>query len=213
MCQKELVGKPSSLADLQHLNPQLFKPRREPTVNIAQAILCTFFPPPPAPALPVPLPSSSPVSVQPSHAVEVGRSSPPSSHSVFSLTGVKASLGFTASNSAPLPLSPLVPTAVAIPPPLPLPPSSQLCFNSSGESFILAQQPCARPPFLPSWVEAMLEGGGGALGGACKTVKVSYTLVFTSDGSKDAVAAAAAAAAAAIAVVGEGADMASQMSV
>ena len=58
----------------------------------------------------------------------------------------------------------------------------------------------------------MLEGGGGALGGACKTVKVSYTLVFTSDGSKDAVAAAAAAAAA-IAVVGEGADMASQMSV
>jgi hypothetical protein len=37
-------------------------------------------------------------------------------------------------------------------------------------------------------------------------------LVFTSDGSKDAVAAAAAAAAA-IAVVGEGADMASQMSV
>ena len=205
MCQKELVGRSTSLADLQHLNPQLFKQQREPTVNIAQAILCTFFPPPPAPEIAPHLPPSSSTAVQP--AVETDRSSPPiTSHSVFSLSGVKASLGFTTSNSASVPPSPLVPKAVVIPPALPLPPFSQLYTATSSEPYTLDHPPDAhtRAPLLPSWAQAVLEAGGGALGGTCKISKVGYSLVFGNDGSKHAVAAAAAAAAAC--GVGEGAD-------
>jgi hypothetical protein len=208
MCQKALVEKATSLEVLQHLNSELFEPRREPTVNISQAILCTFFPPPPAPHLSPPLPPCYSATVLPIPVVETDRSSPPPSQSLFSLSSVKASLGFTTSNSAPISSSPLVPTVTVIPPALPLPPSSQLYIPNSREPCTLVQSPCSHAPPLPSWAQTVLDAGVGALGGTCKVAKVGYALVFTSDGSKHAVAAEAAAVACGIS---QGADSSLRM--
>jgi hypothetical protein len=180
------------LADLQLLNPHLFKPLREPTVNISHAILCTFFPTL-VPALLVPLPPTCAHESLPNTKLD---RSEPSSLSSFSLSGVKASLGFTSSTAAPLPPAAMVPTAVAIPNILPLPLSSQLYWAAAGESFFLSQTSACLAPRLPPWAAAVLDDEGGALAATCSVNRVRYSLEFTSDGSKDAAAAAAAAAAA-----------------
>ena len=194
-----------SLAHLQLLNPQLFQPLREPTVNISLAILCTFFPPPVAPALPCSPPTPSSQVAAPS--VEAGRSSPPPSF--FSFSGVKSSLGFASSNPPPLQLGPLVPTAAAVPAPLSLSASSRLYCAGGGESFVLGHVG-PHPPCLPHWASTAVQGGAGGLGATCKLHKVSYAVVFTSDGNSVA-AAAAAAAAAATRGSGGGDDSASRM--
>jgi hypothetical protein len=198
-CEKDMVVKHVALADLQLLNPQLFKPLREPTVNISQAILCTFFPSPLAPASPITFPtaaaaattsSSSSAHDSPSNA-KFERSHTPST-SMFSLSGVKASLGFSATTSAPAQPTCLVPTAVAVPHPLPLPPCSQLYWPAAGDSFMLSRISDANRPNLPNWAAACLAGGGGAIGAACNVGRVRYSLSFASDGGKDAAAACAA---------------------
>jgi hypothetical protein len=218
-----MVVKHVALADLQLLNPQLFKPLREPTVNISQALLCTFFPPPLAPASPITFPttaaaaatttttttpsSSSSSSFSSSSSIahdslsnaKIERSQTPST-SMFSLSGVKASLGFTATASVSVQPACLAPTAVAVPHPLPLPPCSQLYWPAAGESFLLSRISDANvpnPPNLPNWAAAILEGGGGVMAAACNVGRVRYSLSFASDGSKDAAAAAEAAACAA----------------
>ncbi len=205
-CEKDMVVKHVALADLQLLNPQLFKPLREPTVNISQAILCTFFPPPLAPASPITFPtaaaaattttttssssSSSSAHDSPSNA-KFERSQTPST-SMFSLSGVKASLGFSATASASAQPTCLVPTAVAVPHPLPLPPCSQLYWPAAGDSFVLSRISDANRPNLPDWAAACLAGGGGVTGAACNVGRVRYSLSFASDGGKDAAAACAA---------------------
>jgi hypothetical protein len=202
-----MVVKHVALADLQLLNPQLFKPLREPTVNISQAILCTFFPPPLAPASPpITFPTAAaPPTTTPSSSsssssssahdslsnAKIERSQTPST-SMFSLSGVKASLGFSATASAPAQPTCLVPTAVAVPHPLHLPPCSQLYWPAVGDSFMLSRISDENRPNLPNWAAACLAGGGGVIGAACNVGRVRYSLSFASDGGKDAAAACAA---------------------
>jgi hypothetical protein len=213
-CEKDMVVKHVALADLQLLNPHLFKPLREPTVNISQALLCTFFPPPLAPASPVTFPTTVPAATTTTTPTSSSSSSSSSiandslsnakiessqtpSTSIFSLSGVKASLGLTATASVPVQPACVAPTALAVPHPLPLPPCSQLYWPAAGESFLLPRISDANltnPPNLPNWAAAILEGGWGVVAAACNVGRVRYSLSFASDGSKDAAAAAEAAA-------------------
>ena len=91
-----------------------------------------------------------------------------------------------------MPPSSLVPTAVAVPPPLPLPPASQLYWHGGSESLILSQLP-PQPTSLPLWVTELVGQGGSVVGGKCKMSKVGYTLTLTSDGTQHAAEALAAA--------------------
>jgi len=148
-----------SLADLQLLNPQLFQPLREPTVNISHAILCSFFPPPLAPC----------IALQPTHRHFLVTNRCPKYRRMPAPLPPVSFFHFRESNpvwvlpaaTPPLQPSALVPTAAAVPAPLSLSASSRLYCAGGGESFDFWARWPSHPPCLPHWASMAVEGGRG----------------------------------------------------